>query len=199
MASSGDASALPPGWEAVESASRPGELVYANIHTGERIGWMPTQPASEIEDESPDLMSESFDITITSLGSLGMAIVSGSNGGFPVVSGFSRLASGRLGPVEQTGRVRRDDRLLAVNGDNVMGAGSPGLPWMAFLDKLRARPLTLLFCPPERRAPTPTRDRSRTIRATECSEKNHSREHDASCYPKSFGGICGRSSNGLVD
>jgi len=33
---------LPPGWKAVPSRSRPGKVAYQNIHTGERIAWVPT-------------------------------------------------------------------------------------------------------------------------------------------------------------
>ena len=36
---------LPPGWKAVPSKSRPGEIAYQNIHTGERIAWLPTEEA----------------------------------------------------------------------------------------------------------------------------------------------------------
>lgn len=36
---------LPEGWRRVESRSRPGEFVYENIHTEERISWFPTEPA----------------------------------------------------------------------------------------------------------------------------------------------------------
>ncbi len=38
---------LPEGWRRVESRSRPGEFVYENIHTEERIAWFPTEPAKE--------------------------------------------------------------------------------------------------------------------------------------------------------
>ena len=46
---------LPEGWEAVESQSHPGQVVYENIYTGERISWEPKSPASEVEGESQDL------------------------------------------------------------------------------------------------------------------------------------------------
>mmetsp|Transcript_12785 Transcript_12785/g.20686 ORF Transcript_12785/g.20686 Transcript_12785/m.20686 type:complete len:126 (-) Transcript_12785:112-489(-) len=36
---------LPPGWKAVPSRSRPGKVAYQNIHTGERISWVPTEEA----------------------------------------------------------------------------------------------------------------------------------------------------------
>mmetsp|Transcript_2636 Transcript_2636/g.4374 ORF Transcript_2636/g.4374 Transcript_2636/m.4374 type:complete len:129 (+) Transcript_2636:59-445(+) len=36
---------LPPGWKAVPSRSRPGKLAYQNVHTGERISWVPTEQA----------------------------------------------------------------------------------------------------------------------------------------------------------
>jgi len=35
----------PAGWKRVESRSRPGEIVYENIYTQERQGWIPTEPA----------------------------------------------------------------------------------------------------------------------------------------------------------
>lgn len=38
---------LPDGWRKVESKSRPGEFVYENVHTEERVAWFPTQPASK--------------------------------------------------------------------------------------------------------------------------------------------------------
>ena len=47
---------LPHGWTHTESRSRPGTLVYGNEHTGERISWIPTRPASRRAGESPDLM-----------------------------------------------------------------------------------------------------------------------------------------------
>ena len=37
---------LPAGWTPVESASRPGQYSYINDHTGEKIAWRPTEPAS---------------------------------------------------------------------------------------------------------------------------------------------------------
>ena len=46
---------LPPGWVSRESQSRPGKLSYENTHTGEAISWIPKQPASKEEGESPDL------------------------------------------------------------------------------------------------------------------------------------------------
>lgn len=36
---------LPPGWKMVPSRSRPGKVSYQNIHTGERISWVPKEPA----------------------------------------------------------------------------------------------------------------------------------------------------------
>mmetsp|Transcript_15578 Transcript_15578/g.30145 ORF Transcript_15578/g.30145 Transcript_15578/m.30145 type:complete len:113 (+) Transcript_15578:139-477(+) len=36
---------LPAGWKAVPSRSRPGKVAYQNIHTGERISWVPTEEA----------------------------------------------------------------------------------------------------------------------------------------------------------
>lgn len=38
---------LPEGWRRVASNSRPGEFVYENIHTEERIAWFPTETARE--------------------------------------------------------------------------------------------------------------------------------------------------------
>ena len=38
---------LPEGWRRCESRSRPGEFVYENIHTEERIAWFPTESANE--------------------------------------------------------------------------------------------------------------------------------------------------------
>ena len=49
---------LPDGWQAVESESHPGEVVYENIYTGERIAWKPTMPASDEEGMSPDITGE---------------------------------------------------------------------------------------------------------------------------------------------
>ena len=46
---------LPRGWKAVESRSRPGETVFLNEWTRERIEWVPQHPASDIPDASPDL------------------------------------------------------------------------------------------------------------------------------------------------
>uniref|UniRef100_A0A7S3LSJ6 Uncharacterized protein n=1 Tax=Aplanochytrium stocchinoi TaxID=215587 RepID=A0A7S3LSJ6_9STRA len=36
---------LPPGWKMVPSRSRPGKVSYQNIHTGERISWVPKEEA----------------------------------------------------------------------------------------------------------------------------------------------------------
>lgn len=36
---------LPPGWKAVPSRSRPGKISYQNIHTGEKIAWVPKEEA----------------------------------------------------------------------------------------------------------------------------------------------------------
>lgn len=43
------------GWRAVESSSHPGEIVYENAFTGEKISWEPSQKAAENPGESPDL------------------------------------------------------------------------------------------------------------------------------------------------
>ena len=51
----GGAGGLPTGWAAMPSSSRPGEYVYQNTFTGERIAWRPEKPASRIEGESDDL------------------------------------------------------------------------------------------------------------------------------------------------
>lgn len=37
---------LPPGWKAVPSRSRPGKVAYQNVHTGERISWIPKEAAA---------------------------------------------------------------------------------------------------------------------------------------------------------
>ena len=42
---------LPAGWRAVPSRSRPGKIAYQNIFTGERISWVPTEPASHTKGE----------------------------------------------------------------------------------------------------------------------------------------------------
>ncbi|EGD76215.1 hypothetical protein PTSG_00918 [Salpingoeca rosetta] len=42
---------LPDGWRRVESRSRPGEYVYENVYTEERIAWYPIMPAKHTEDE----------------------------------------------------------------------------------------------------------------------------------------------------
>jgi hypothetical protein len=36
---------LPEGWRRVESRSRPGEYVYENVYTEERVAWYPVMPA----------------------------------------------------------------------------------------------------------------------------------------------------------
>ena len=54
-ADGGQTARLPDGWIATESESRPGEVVYENEFTGERIAWIPTRPASDVEGDSPDL------------------------------------------------------------------------------------------------------------------------------------------------
>ena len=46
---------LPRGWRAVGSHSRPGDVVYENEVTGERIPWVPVHPAAPHEGESKDL------------------------------------------------------------------------------------------------------------------------------------------------
>eukprot|EP00730_Choanoeca_flexa_P018475 TRINITY_DN8985_c0_g1_i4.p1 TRINITY_DN8985_c0_g1~~TRINITY_DN8985_c0_g1_i4.p1 ORF type:complete len:279 (+),score=88.29 TRINITY_DN8985_c0_g1_i4:240-1076(+) len=38
---------LPEGWRRVESKSRPGEYVYENIYTEERVAWYPIDPAAK--------------------------------------------------------------------------------------------------------------------------------------------------------
>ncbi len=38
---------LPEGWRKVPSNSRPGQFVFENIYTEERIGWVPTEPAKK--------------------------------------------------------------------------------------------------------------------------------------------------------
>lgn len=38
---------LPEGWRKVESASKPGEYVYENMNTEERVAWYPTEPAAK--------------------------------------------------------------------------------------------------------------------------------------------------------
>eukprot|EP00729_Bicosta_minor_P000284 gene284-8513_t len=38
---------LPAGWTRVDSQSRPGDIVYENMHTGERQAWFPDLPAPE--------------------------------------------------------------------------------------------------------------------------------------------------------
>ena len=38
---------LPEGWRRCDSRSRPGEVVYENIHTEERIAWFPTENANK--------------------------------------------------------------------------------------------------------------------------------------------------------
>jgi len=42
---------LPPGWKAVTSRSRPDRTAFLNEFTGERISWVPTEPASTIKGE----------------------------------------------------------------------------------------------------------------------------------------------------
>ena len=43
------------GWAAVESHSSPGEIVYENEFTGERISWQPHSYAGRFPGTSPDL------------------------------------------------------------------------------------------------------------------------------------------------
>jgi hypothetical protein len=50
---------LPEGWRRVESRSRPGEFVYENIHTEERIAWFPTETAKE--EAGPALVAQNED------------------------------------------------------------------------------------------------------------------------------------------
>eukprot|EP00054_Salpingoeca_dolichothecata_P031586 m.263960 g.263960 ORF g.263960 m.263960 type:complete len:380 (-) comp27400_c0_seq1:74-1213(-) len=50
---------LPPGWKRVESKSRPGEFVYENINTEERIAWFPEEAAQE--EVSAPLVAEAAD------------------------------------------------------------------------------------------------------------------------------------------
>ena len=49
---------LPEGWAAVNSTSRPGEVSYVNKHTGERIEWTPTVPASRTPGHVPPPSAE---------------------------------------------------------------------------------------------------------------------------------------------
>ena len=42
---------LPPGWKAVQSRSRPDRMAFQNELTGERISWVPTEPASTVRGE----------------------------------------------------------------------------------------------------------------------------------------------------
>jgi hypothetical protein len=42
---------LPPGWKAVPSRSRPDRAAFLNEFTGERISWVPTEPASTVKGE----------------------------------------------------------------------------------------------------------------------------------------------------
>lgn len=43
---------LPPGWKAIKSRSRPDRNAFLNEFTGERISWIPTEPASQIKGEA---------------------------------------------------------------------------------------------------------------------------------------------------
>lgn len=45
--------ALPRGWTAVASRSRPGQFTYVNDYTGERISWAPTKAASRTKGKLP--------------------------------------------------------------------------------------------------------------------------------------------------
>ena len=42
---------LPPGWKPVTSRSRPDRTAFLNEFTGERISWVPTEPASTVKGE----------------------------------------------------------------------------------------------------------------------------------------------------
>jgi hypothetical protein len=42
---------LPPGWIMVQSRSRPDRTAFQNEFTGERISWVPTEPASQVRGE----------------------------------------------------------------------------------------------------------------------------------------------------
>ena len=44
---------LPEGWTKRASKSRPGHYAYKNTHTGEKIGWRPTLPASRKKGQLP--------------------------------------------------------------------------------------------------------------------------------------------------
>ena len=47
------ATAVPIGWEAVESRSRPGQFSFVNVYTGEKIAWKPDAPASREHGNLP--------------------------------------------------------------------------------------------------------------------------------------------------
>lgn len=51
---------LPEGWKRVESRSRPGEMVYENLVTGERQAWFPDAPAiaGPVDPKKKDLMDK---------------------------------------------------------------------------------------------------------------------------------------------
>ena len=46
---------LPAGWMAAESSSHPGEIVYENAYTSERINWRPKHKAARGTGDSRDL------------------------------------------------------------------------------------------------------------------------------------------------
>ena len=49
---------LPEGWKAVPSESHPGTTSYLNVHTGEKIGWVPSAPASREPGNVPPPSAE---------------------------------------------------------------------------------------------------------------------------------------------
>ena len=46
---------LPEGWKEKASRTKPGEVVYENVFTGERVEWRPEAPAARVSNASEDL------------------------------------------------------------------------------------------------------------------------------------------------
>jgi hypothetical protein len=64
---------LPPGWKAVQSRSRPDRMAFQNELTGERISWVPTEPASTVRGEIRRSKRKSGKTRVGNSGSIGSA------------------------------------------------------------------------------------------------------------------------------
>jgi hypothetical protein len=62
---------LPPGWKALQSRSRPDRMAFQNEFTGERISWVPTEPASTVRGEIRRSKRKSGKTRVGNSGSVG--------------------------------------------------------------------------------------------------------------------------------